>query len=134
MTALRWRSAEEEIRVQRARAKLKASRKDSADKWIHLTRIYNPVTGVEQDLWYNVETEEIAGRMTDRFLNEHLAQNNEEFTDNMNRRTKEPYRKIASIPPAMFYENFQHAMREGDADYVRKKLNDADLAKLRTHR
>lgn len=124
-----------EQKMARIKRALRASRKDSADKWITIYDQTDPFTGVRQELFWNAETEEVKGRRSDTRLAQHLDQNKDEFVETMNRTGKVPsMRKIASIPMATFMDNFQTPYVERDWTHINKMLNDPDNAKLRTHR
>lgn len=127
--------ADQRARAERARRVLRNSRKDSADKWHLLYEKFDPLTGVRQKVWYNVETEEVRGQRIDEYLSKHLDQNQDEYIATMNRTGKVPDMvKVASIPMGVFLDNFQVAHAENDPEHVMKMLNDPDNAKLRTRR
>lgn len=122
-----------DARVRRAKKALKRSRKDSADKWVKIYENFDPMTGVRQKLWYNVETEEINGQRTDEYMPQILDANKDQYVETMNRTGKVPdLQKVATIPMGVFMENFQAPLMEQDHSYVKKLLNDPDNKALRT--
>jgi hypothetical protein len=135
MAALRTLTdAEARAEIERARKDAIAKRKDGADRWEHIGTLFDPNTGVEQEIWYNHETSEVGGRLSDRYLGEILDSNREQYVANLNQRHRagETMRKVASIPLGFLFGNWQHAIVENDHEFIRKKLNDPDYRAFRT--
>jgi hypothetical protein len=89
---------------------------------------YEPA--LKRSLWSYYDGEKMHFRHTYE-VGAILTANKQQQADNINKKWGE-WRKVASIPSGLFFNDLGEAVRQKDENYVKKYLNDADNRNMRT--
>lgn len=128
------KTPEQRKRFERAKKKWQQRKAQDFDKWVPLFQEFDPVTGLRYIFEFNCETEQIRWTTKFEYTQALVETNQRQFNDSLNKRFGD-VQKVASIPPNMlFQEGWRQAYMENDEQWINRKLNDPDFAKLRTFR